>query len=181
MIKTGETKKMSIHDIAGIDYGNGLTNIDLETGIRYGITSTHSLYDGIWDDLESVYPDPCCPSCGNELTESVKKDHRCIPCKKSYWSDELGDTDPICFTYGSNGYQLETTNDCTNLFICESPYYTTCLFCSPCVPGAGDLDNPIEGGVKTYCLGHDWYQNDIAPYPVYSVVTGELVAAQNKD
>jgi len=31
------------------------------------------------------------------------------------------------------------------------------------------LGSPIEGGVKTYCLGHDWFDGDKAPYPVFTV------------
>lgn len=34
--------------------------------------------------------------------------------------------------------------DCldNDAFIIKSPYYTYAQFCSPCVPGAGNLDNP---------------------------------------
>jgi len=35
----------------------------------------------------------------------------------------------------------------------------------------------MSEGVKTYCLGADWFENERAPYPVYSVATGELVCA----
>lgn len=46
---------------------------------------------------------------------------------------------------------------------------------APCAPGAGYLSNPCPDGPKTYCFGHDWFENDVAPYPVYRVDTGELV------
>jgi len=29
-----------------------------------------------------------------------------------------------------------------------------------------------------YCFGHDWFEDGKAPYPVYSVETGELVEAE---
>lgn len=49
----------------GIDYGNKVTNIDVETGIRYGIISANDL--PYWDDeSEADYGDPHCPKCGNE-------------------------------------------------------------------------------------------------------------------
>ena len=41
--------------------------------------------------------------------------------------------------------------------------------------GAGNLDNAMSEGVKTYALGHDWFDSQCAPYPVYSVETGLLV------
>jgi hypothetical protein len=53
--------------------------------------------------------------------------------------------------------------------VVKSPFYTYAQFCSPCVPGAGNLDNPMAEGVKTYCLGHDWFEGGVAPYPVWRV------------
>lgn len=53
-------------------------------------------------------------------------------------------------------------------------YGTFAQFCSPCVPGAGD--SPLADGVKTYCLGHGWFEDGKAPYAVYSVATGELIS-----
>jgi len=35
----------------------------------------------------------------------------------------------------------------------------------------GNLDTYIKDGVKTYALGHDWFENEKAPYPLYSVET----------
>ena len=36
----------------GIDYGNGQTNIDKETGIRYGVISPDSLCPEALDDIK---------------------------------------------------------------------------------------------------------------------------------
>jgi hypothetical protein len=65
--------------------------------------------------------------------------------------------------------------------VTDSPFYTFAQFCSPCVPGAGNLDNAMDEGVKTYCLGHDWFESGKAPYPVYSVTSGELVDPETKE
>jgi hypothetical protein len=40
------------------------------------------------------------------------------------------------------------------LWVVESPYCANCKGCSPCVPGAGDLDSP-GGNVECYCLPPD--------------------------
>lgn len=37
------------------------------------------------------------------------------------------------------------------------------------------IDNPL----KTYCLGHEWYEEENAPYPVFDVVTDQLVQPGN--
>jgi len=49
----------------GIDYGLGRTNIDHATGIRFGVIPVHDV-SFWWDSAEPVYPDPCCPKCGDE-------------------------------------------------------------------------------------------------------------------
>jgi hypothetical protein len=41
------------------------------------------------------------------------------------------------------------------VWVLDSPYYANCKGCSPCVPGAGDLDNPCENGLECYCLPPD--------------------------
>jgi hypothetical protein len=53
--------------------------------------------------------------------------------------------------------------------VLKSPYYSLAQFCSPCVPGAGNLESEDEDGVKTYCLSHDWFEDGKAPYKVYAV------------
>ncbi len=135
---------------AGIDYGSGRTNINLETGIRFGVISQHSVSQAWCDSSLPIYPE-------NE--------------------DEDRDTDyddPIGWEYEGDGYKLVDCLD-SDIMILESPYFTYAPYCSPCVPGAGNLDDAGETGVKTYCLGHDWFDDNRATYPVYSVTTGELV------
>lgn len=132
---------------AGIDYGRGVTNIDHETGIRYGVISMHSilLLPEALADLNSVYPDN---------------------------ADE--DAEAIGLEYTEDGYQISSCLD-SDLMITKSDYFTYCAFCSPCVPGAGNLNQPVSEGVKTFCLAKDWFERTEAPYPVYSVKTGELI------
>lgn len=160
---------------AGIDYGLGKTNIDLDTGIRYGVVSANSLDSWIYDEIELHYGDPCCPHCGSEDLEEQDCGFICKDCNK-YAKDWECYPDTPTYQYIDNGEIKAELNDYNNLFIFESKYFTYARFCSPCYPGAGDLDSPDkEHGVKTYCLGHDYYYEGKAPYPVYSVETGELI------
>lgn len=168
----------------GIDYGMGRTNIDHATGIRYGVISQHSIsaevFDDIWRD-GADYGDPTCPKCGDpvgasdDAPEDVQeldwfdhKDYYCQDCQDCYWSDSVYSEDPLGFSYAGEGYELA---DClqNDVFILKSDFYTFARFCSPCVPGAGNLDSADPDGAKTFCLSHDWFDDGKAPYPVYRV------------
>lgn len=188
----------------GIDYGNGLTNIDTETGIRYGVIHQGEVLQAWADDSEAHYT-PACPYCGNELKKGFET-RRCGHCHKRINPDvDFDIQEPDYFTYDADGYQCQQSADDTDIFVLKSPYFTYCQFCSPCAPGAGYLmdyfkpdtkyrkkTNPINNHVitysewykiqaednryiKAYCFGHDWYEDNKAPYPVFSVETGEIV------
>jgi hypothetical protein len=130
---------------AGIDYGLGKSNIDTATGIRYGVISTHSVGERLYDAQQFEYPDD---------------------------ADEY--SEPIGWHVKDDDYMITQCLD-TDAMILKSPYYTFAQFCSPCVPGAGNLDHPMENGVKTYCLDASWFENDRAPYPVFRVADDRLV------
>ncbi len=49
----------------GIDYGNGLTNIDHSNGIRYGVIPANEVLQAWCDSSEPDYGEPHCPKCGN--------------------------------------------------------------------------------------------------------------------
>ena len=169
----------------------GESNYDTKTGIHYGVISQHSVMAEALDDLEPDYGPPTCPKCGNEATnidgyeedfeewERAKYDdeqYLCPGCKYVFGSESAYSEEPNGFTYEEDGYILTNCLD-SDIFVLKSPYYTFTQYCSPCVPGAGNLDTPIENGVKTYALGHDWYEEGIAPYPVYRVEDDKQIAA----
>ena len=97
---------------------------------------------------------------------------------------DSGEIDPL---YEHDGYKITKCLDC-DLMILKSPFYTYAQYCSPCVPGAGNLNHPFDGPIenwckaaeeagfpKVFCLGHDWFDDNTAPYPVFSVATNEQV------
>jgi hypothetical protein len=178
---------------AGIDYGRGMANIDHATGIRYGCISQNTVSQAWCDSAEPQYGPPTCPECGNECgdvipenmdwphyRERVCDDYACITCKHLLDSGDVYGDEPLGYIVDDGEYKMEDCLDCA-ILITKSPYYTYAPFCSLCVPGAGDLDNAREGGVKTYCLGHDWfeysdnYEGGRAPYPVYRIDDDEKV------
>jgi hypothetical protein len=167
----------------GIDYGFGQSNIDDNTGIRYGVISQNSVSGDALNDLESDYGSPHCPKCGNEVSctdpipdEAKKWDNAehecaeffCASCHYVFGSESAYPEEAIGQYLDDGEYKVTSCLD-NDLMVTLSPYYTRAQFCSPCVPGAGNLDNPCPDGPKTYCLGHDWFDDERAPYPVYNV------------
>ena len=143
------------------DYGMGKTNIDTENGTRYGVIPSNKVRE--WTNVaEPGYP---------ELD------------REDYSSDEeyehfLDSLDPEGWYLDDGEYKAVQHGDSPYIMVTKSPYYTLCRYCSPCFPGAGDLNS--EGDVKTYCFGHDWFDGDKAPYPVYSVATNQMIPYELK-
>lgn len=87
------------------------------------------------------------------------------------------------YKYEQGGYKLTGCLD-NDLFILRSDYYTYAQFCSPCVPGAGNLDHevpPDAGAPKSYCLFHDWFDGEKAPYRIWRVCDDVEIVVVSKD
>jgi hypothetical protein len=185
----------------GIDYGMGATNIDKDNGIRYGVIPQNAVLQAWADSSESDYGQPHCPKCGNEAQEAsqiplvddngdelelTNEDgqepewfdrhlpHHCADCCYSFDNDHAYGDEPLGY-YLDDGEHQATCGSDGDIFITKSPYYTRAAFCSPCAPGACYLMSPCEDGEKAYCFGHDWFDGNKAPYPVYRVADDTLV------
>jgi len=135
----------------GIDYGRGQTNIDHKTKIRYGVISMHDVFQAWCDESELYYP---CDSC--DVPEE-EREFGCDMCE------------PSSFYYEDDEYYAESCLD-SDIMIIKSPFYTRGNFCSPCVPGAIDLNSTgMDGDDIAYCFGHDWFEDGKAPYRVFKV------------
>ena len=172
----------------GIDYGHGLTNTDTANGIRYGVIAQNSVGQAWHDSAEADFGTPQCPSCQGDAIECSEvsdtysrfpligcADYACDTCEITFDSEYAFSDEVQSRNFSGDGYELTTCLD-NNIFVLKSPFYTFAQFCSPCVPGAGNLDNPMTDGAKTYCLGHDWFEDGKAPYAVYSVETDKEIA-----
>lgn len=167
----------------GIDYGSGISNRDPENPeLHYGVISQHTpAY--IWDDFEPVYAYGC-PECGTEFDEETKPslnedlDEVCPSCGYEPKSDDewYGEEAIDQRWIGEDEYLISYSESLSCFFVEKSPYYTFTRYCSPCAPGAGDLDNPVDDGVKTFALGLDFFDSDIpCPYPIWKVSDDSLV------
>ena len=154
-----ETKAIKTTDYKGIDYGLGRSNISNE-GIRYGVISQNVVGTAWYEDSVPWYG-----------TDSEA------------WTEEEWDfAEPISFFFEDEEYYAECGED-GDIFVMKSPYFTYAQFCSPCAPGAVHLENPLsepDPNNKGFCLGHKWFEEEVAPYPVYSVKTGELVQPKRR-
>lgn len=173
-----------------LNFGYHNANINLETGIRYGLLGmgNEHLADWVAGELEFLEIDPVCPECGEtfeNFESNDDSDYVCPHC--GYESDNLMDSDefypensPMGIT--SDGYKAELSEN-NELWIFESKYYTYADLCSPCAPNAGDLDSADEdtGTFKTYCLGHEFFESGTAPYPVYKVDTDERIQTEEEE
>lgn len=149
---------------------NWNTNINNETGIRYGVISMNSVSQEALDIGGSNWEDLTYQACKREA--EFEPDYDEDEFNDHYMGD--GDTD---WAFKDSEYEMESclTND---LMILKSPYYTFSRLCSPCVPNAGDLNSDAdeETGYKTYCLGREFFDNySPLPYKVYSVATNEEI------
>lgn len=191
---------MNTTNYTGIDYGLGRANIDSKTGIRYGVISQHTpdqdAVQNIWQNCRDLsfeaFQDEAKLKLRGVLDEYFsdwkhddKPSNLDMAVQNAFESieQELNDSyecdGSAEMLFERDGYKITTCLD-SDLMILTSPYFTHAQFCSPCVPGAGNLDNYCADGAKTYCLGHDWFEDNKAPYPVYSVETGEQVAEGNQ-
>lgn len=167
-------------DYAGIDYGLGFSNVDTETGIRYGIISQNAVTPESLDDIyisgEDVGFQRMREQAKDELAaaiESVIENYGKLNAEEAAedlldnieWHD-CDESGP--YEYSGEGYHLRTTSD-NELWVLKSRFYTHAQFCSPCAPGAGHLGSPCADGPKTYCLGPDWFKDGKVPYPIYEV------------
>lgn len=173
----------------GIDYGLGQTNVDRETGIRYGVISSHAILQAWVDSAEANYGKPHCPKCGNDCLTSDTiddvaitgadwfdgKDFTCTTCEHCFSSDQAYPDEALSYSYDADGYKAEDCLD-SDVIVTKSEFYTYGPYCSPCVPGAVSLPEDSENaerydrsGIKAYCFGHDWFDDGKAPYKVYRV------------
>lgn len=171
---------------SGTDYGHGITNINTRTGIRYGVIKAYHV-DYWADSSEPVYPNPeegKCLHCNTVQGVACTKNWgdwvQCVVCGEEF---ELNGSyiDPMEFTYDGEGLQASQLADDPDIFVLLSPYYTKAAFCSPCAPGAIYLLDSCDAGERGYCFGHDWFESGVAPYPVYSVETGELIPPPERE
>lgn len=177
--------KAEFTNYAGLNYGTYSSNLDVKTSIRYGVINQNEVGQAWFDEAEAWYGDDVeymkCSECGEEHSGKLGEIVEC-KCGEEFELELPEYAEPISFIFDGDGYQAKCGED-GDIFIIKSPYFTYAQFCSPCAPGACYLMNPLEDPIennKCYCFDHDWFEDGEAPYPVYSVKTGELIKGKVK-
>ena len=175
-----------------------MPNYDEKTGIHYGVISPNSISSYALEDIYEKGTDTICENGKQELLDDLKEfceDHNLNfdrintdSFEDQYYEHYESDGSGI-MDYEDQEYTLHVSGDNFGIFVIKSPYYTFTKQCSPCAPGAGDLDHPVDiegynktphdtfmyGTVKAYCLGSKWFDKDNdqysrkIPYRVYRV------------
>lgn len=166
--------------MGSIDYGNGITNIDLENGVRYGIIPSNSVNQDAVQDIVQNGTDLAYESWKEERDSALKSAVDClgdfIHDKSDIDLDDLADYLGISSDFMESGpwdyedeeYKLHL-DEHNDLWVLKSPYVTNRGFCSPCAPGACHLES--DGDALCYCLGSDWFDDDFpCPYEILNLV-----------
>jgi hypothetical protein len=115
---------------------------------------------------------PYCPHC-YEANDADSQAESCHNCGKDVSEWEYAD-EPAYVEYHEQTPDGEIIIlDCldSDYMIIKSPYVTHGPYCSPCVPGAVNLDDSDGDGQLAYCLPDDFFEEK-APY-TYSIRKGE--------
>ena len=128
-----------------------MPNMNPETGIPYGVIALNSLADWVFDEFFDKGTDETYAAALAEWEAEHPDDDP--PDDFGEWIDEAE-------------YSLETPEGlklglsylggAPLVWVFESPHTTVTRACSPCVPGAGDLDSPGDG-VRCYTLPLEWF------------------------
>jgi hypothetical protein len=166
-----------------------MSNYDEKTGISYGVISPHAInpdcLSSLYDDGKDPYYESMKEEINNIVNEMINSTAYTISddTKSNIIDlimDDLNDgyenSDGQC-DYSDAEYTLHVSGDNFGIFVIKSPYYTYCRKCSPCTPGAGDLNNPLEindievldNFDRAYCLDKSYFDDEKAPYRVFRV------------
>lgn len=166
------------------DYGNGKTNIDTTTGIRYGVIHPNDVSADWLARFEAIYASPDnveCPACEHDCTEPEQKwgdSLQCEECGHNFAIEMSDCLEPIRFVWKGEGVEAEYTPE-RDIFVTKSNWVTQAPFCSPCAPGACSLMRATtygeHGGELCYCLPPGCFDDDRAPYRVFDAKTLEEV------
>jgi hypothetical protein len=135
-----------------------MSNINPDTGIRYGVISLNSLNDYVFDEFfyngRNLTFERALQDFKDENSDATDDD---IDDAMQYW-----ECDECEYYLEIEGMKLGITylGGAAMVWIYESPHTANVKLCSPCVPNAGDLDNKIADGFICYDLPADWYNKE---------------------
>ena len=130
-----------------------MQNINPETGIRYGIISAHSLDPDVIDAIQRYGKDLRLEDAMNEVEAGIRRicEDYMAPYDVQDIVDEARsrvevDSDEPVHEFEIDDIKGRTTwlGGALLVWIFESPHTGVFQLCSPCVPGACNLDSPVD-------------------------------------
>lgn len=150
-----------------------MTNTNIETNIPFGYISANSLDSNIVSELLDDGVNVTAQECYEDWREGkIEELLESGECETRDEAEDTADCDADEFWQRYEDYepQIEGERDgvkyasswlggALNFFILHSPHITeTAQECSPCVPGAGNLD--CTGGYRCYDVPPDWRRKE---------------------
>jgi len=124
-----------------------------------------AIRDNLGSELSDAFDD-CYDAMKEEITAEELAEVIFNACEDSWGYSMQDNSGP--WRIEEDGVEAELHSD-NDVWVFQSPFYTLAAECSPCAPNAGYLNS--EGGVKTYCLGLDWFNKEApCPYKVFRVI-----------
>lgn len=152
------------------------SNVNPETGIRYGVISLNSLdadvVHELWIDGDNLSEREALDELREEVTTDMEAENeeRDEPLSvedmqdeierrvEGEWSESYGVEEPtIEGDCDGIKYLISWLGGAPLLWVLESPYTTYARLCSPCVPNAGDLESlDAADGYECYDVHPAW-------------------------
>ena len=151
-----------------------MTNINPETGTRYGCVYLNSLdpdtAQWLWDDAENLSEAEAYEELKTEIEAQVQEE--CpdfdeneaeieVEKRLELESERIQIEEPtlagIC---EGVRYEISWLGGAPLLWVFESPVISKARLCSPCCPNAGDLNSLDDDGYECYGIPADWYAKD---------------------
>lgn len=144
-----------------------MPNYNPATGVPYGVIACQSLDAELVDELWYTHgTDLSYEEAVRELRNEVNAEVEAGELDEDDFDSELDlrveriqiDEPTIEGVYEGVQYHISWLGGAPLLWVFESPHINPHAQCSPCVPGAGDLDS--EGDVLCYDVPDDWRHHD---------------------
>lgn len=148
---------------------NQIVNVNLETGIRFGVISSNNIYQGIFNDIFDKAYDIFSQECFDKALEEYKLDNpenaedeeKLDDFEREYFDTFEPDEISAELEFDGLNLWLTTLGGAYIIYVLQSPYITRARLCSPCCDNAGNLDEiDLENGFDCYDVPPDWRELD---------------------
>lgn len=131
-----------------------MPNYNPETGVAYGVASMNGLKSWLWDEIvthgRNLSAEGYVADCAAEGIDEDDIDWDGVEFDEPAWEA----------TIDGIKVGIDWLGGAPLLWVFESPHIVEAPACSPCVPGAGDLDSiggaSSGGSVRCYSIPDDW-------------------------